>query len=111
MNVEILYEDHTTVSGDAEDWATMRSDGVQEITLIHGRYRNVFHGASLYWLYREELNWVAGQTGVKYDPNMITEIITFPSGKQEERQCVYLPDLQHNEIKLGWWDGENVLHS
>jgi len=111
MEVVIEYEDSTVDVGGAQDWTTMRSDGVQSVTLVNGRYKTEFAGASLYWLYPEGETWVAGQTGVKYDPNPIVEIVTLPDGTQIERRCPYLPDLQHATVKLGWWNGEDVLYT
>ena len=111
VRVVIAYEDDTTQEGSFEEWADLRSDGVQAVTLIRGRYRNVFSGASLYWLYQEGENWIAGQTGVHYDPSPITEIITEPTGRQYERQSPYLPDMSHTAMKLGWWNGQDLLHT
>jgi len=111
MHVEIEYQGGDLVTGYPLDWPTMRSDGVQSVAFVNGRYRTEFSGASLYWLYPEDDVWIAGQTGVKYDPNPITEIVMAPDSTQVERQSKYLPDLEHAMVKLGWWNGEDLLHT
>lgn len=97
--MHIAYVDGTVQQGTAEGWPYLRSDGVDSVTLIDGDLSVRFASASLYWLYAEDGEWVSGCASVGYDPNPIREII----GTDRERLRPYLPDLAHEQVKLGWW--------
>ncbi len=99
----ILYEDESALNISATEWPVVRSDGVQEVRVSANGYSVVFQAASFYWLYPEGEHFVAGCGSVRYDPNPLTEVLVFADGRQEERRVEFMPDLRHEQVKLGWW--------
>lgn len=103
VQVFVTYEDDSVQSGLAAEWTSLRSDGVQKVIVECNGLSVMFHASSLYWLYPEGLNFVAGSGSVRYDPNPLAEIVIAPDGSQTERRIESMPDLNHNQVKLGWW--------
>lgn len=111
MEITITYakpEGETTF--EPAFWEFVRADGVQSVAIKHDRYTVNIAGKSLYWLYWDNGKIVVGSGSVKYDPNPITEIlIDARTFEQVTRQLDGMPDLHHSQVKLGWWNGEDVL--
>jgi hypothetical protein len=55
-------------------------------------------GCSVYWLYEEDGGWVVGGGTVGHAE--ISEVVV--PGHQPRRPR-YMPDLGHDQVKLGWW--------
>lgn len=99
VTVRIEYVDGEIREFPADRWADERADGVYLMIVD----RTTFMGYSAYWLYREEYAWVAGAASFGYDEEFSPEIIYYDGGEQEARWFLYVPDLKHDVIKLGWW--------
>ncbi len=69
----------------------------------------VFDAHSLYWLYKEKDYYVAGCGSVRYSSNHLNEVLIFEDGRQENRKIEFMPDLMHNQVKLGWWNGKKRI--
>lgn len=99
LDVVVSYVDGQETRASLEDWPTMRADGIDSVTIVDGDLSVRYASASLYWCYPEGDEWVSGCASVGYDPNPIREVI----GTSREREVKYLPDLRHDQVKLGWW--------
>lgn len=97
MRVRIEYVDGTSTEGDAEDWPRLRSDGVDRVN-VAGIW---IAGHSLYWLRREDGGYSAG--AASFYPNPLFGVFISDEGVQTERDIEFVPDLRHDEVKLGWW--------
>ena len=85
----------TTVGG----WPLLRSEGIDHVDLIdEAGNASRIQGQSVYWLYREGDTWVAGG-GVIGHPE-ISEVVV-PGHRWRRPQ--HMPDLEHAQVKLGWW--------
>lgn len=105
--VSVRYVDGTRGSGLAEEWRSLRSDGLDGFIFTEDGRSVSFEGASLYWCRRTERGWASGSATIGYE-GPITEVI----GTSEHVAHRYLPDLLHADVKFGaWWpDVEGVLH-
>lgn len=110
MLVEVTYIDGTIRSAPLADWPHLRREAVDRVAVVDGRYRTERHGASLYWLYPEAGRWVFGSGSIRYDPNDLEEVVfsATDSTVNQVRRRRYLPDLTHDRIKLGWWNGQDL---
>lgn len=97
MRVSIHYVDGSAADGDAKDWPALRAEGVDEVTIDGIRIA----GHSLYWLRRVEQGWEAG--AASFYPNPLFEVFIPDEGPQQERHPAHVPDLNHEDVKLGWW--------
>lgn len=102
IRVRVRYVEGAEVEVAADEWASLRGDGVDEVR-VYGLGSVLFQAASLYWLYQEGSTWVAGSGSVRYDPNPLVEIVFDGHGRTSERTREYMPDLPHSAVKLGWW--------
>jgi len=102
MKVRIGYVDGSVIEVDPSVWTTVKAEGVDWVEVDNGGKVKIA-SASVYWLYPEKNAFVAGWGSLRYDPNPLTEIVCYSDGTQEERRPSYLPDLQHSQVKLGWW--------
>lgn len=103
IHVRVTYEDGGELSVPADEWPRLRSDGVQDVVVSACGKSVRFASQSLYWLYPEGEDIVAGAGSVRYDPNPLVEIIVSPDGAQSERRVEFMPDMKHEQVKLGWW--------
>jgi len=101
--VSVTYEDETVLEAPASHWPQLRADGVQQFVVSCAGRSVSFAANSIYWLYPEGENIVAGCGSVRYDPNPLNEVVIEPDGKQSSRKIEFMPDLQHERVKLGWW--------
>lgn len=101
--VTIEYVDGTVYRFDAGVWQSQRGHGVDTVVVANESGPSTFSGHSVYWLYREGDVWVAGQASFAYSPVIPPEVLFLPDGTQDTRPIEYVPDLKHNQIKLGWW--------
>jgi hypothetical protein len=112
IDVRIEYVDGTLRSGPPTYWEHLPAQGVYEITITHSRYGALkLKGHSVYWCYPEGESWVFGGGSVLYDGGNKCEALFGPL-KMESREVRYMPDLKHNQVKLGHWRGTpGVLES
>lgn len=110
MTITINYVDGTQQTAPITEWSNLQSEGVDLVTITDVSGSVKLSGASLYWVYEENEQFVAGCGSVRYDHNPITEIIFNGHGGQIERKREYVPDLLHRHVKLGHWrpNGANV---
>ena len=106
MQLVIVYADWTTPVTSIEHWCSLPAQGVQSVTISNNGKKVSFADFSLYWLYKEKDYYVAGGGSVRYDPNPLNEVLIFDDGVQKDRPIEFMPDLMHNQVKLGWWDGK-----
>ncbi len=109
MIVTVEYIDWTAPAANIAEWCNLPSQGVQKVTINNGGSVS-FSDHSLYWLYKEKDYYVAGAGSVRYDPNPLNEVLLFEDGRQENRKIEFMPDLLHDQIKLGWWNGKKRLY-
>lgn len=99
----ITYVDGTVdEGGNVHDWADARADGVSRIDIGRGQHA----GSSFYWLYKEdigegEIAWVSG--GFSIHDIEAHEFIHRENGERLARKVRSIPDLKHDQVKLGWW--------
>lgn len=101
MTVRIRYVGGAEVAGPPEAWPRWRADGVDEIW-VGNPLETSFSGHSLYWFYPEGDSWVAG-SGSLYPNGLPPEVIFGLDGRQESRPIDGMPDIRHDQVKLGWW--------
>jgi hypothetical protein len=96
IQVVVRYVDGSQESGMAQHWRSMRSEGVDWIEVDHVR----IHAQSLYWLRREGEHWRVGGASFYQQPSFEVEI-----GEEGQREVPveWVPDLLHDDVKLGWW--------
>ncbi len=97
----------TTVDGQehcgaVEDWAEFPADQISRIDVG----RRQLAGHSFYWLYAESITetetaWVAG--GFSIHNREASEYLFRESGEVLGRRVKSIPDLYHDQVKLGWW--------
>jgi hypothetical protein len=99
IRVEVRYVNGSLIAAQPEAWASLRCDGVDyvDVTDAAGNTSRI-QGQSVYWMYREGDAWVAGG-GVVGHPEIIE--VTVPG--HEFRRPHHMPDLDHAQVKLGWW--------
>lgn len=102
MEVTVNYVDGTSKKSPIEDWPILRGDGVDWVEVYNGGVLRV-SSQSIYWIYPEGSSFVVGWGSVGYDPNPLTEVVCTQDGIQTERKIMYMPDLPHQSVKLGWW--------
>jgi hypothetical protein len=85
----------TTVGG----WSLLRGDGIDHVDLIDdaGNASRI-QGQSVYWLYQEGDAWVAGG-GIVGHPEIIETAVPGHGFRRPQ----HMPDLAHDQVKLGWW--------
>ncbi len=98
----ITYVDGEVLEGDVEDWDSYRAEGISHIDV--GKRQHAGH--SFYWLYTEDIKkdetaWVSGAFSIH--SREAGECIHRQNGEVLLRKRRDLPDLFHNQIKLGWW--------
>jgi hypothetical protein len=103
VRVTVHYVDGSRVTCPAEDWVHVRADGVDTVVVANPSGCTTFHGRSAYWLYPEGEAWVAGAASFGYDRHHVPEVLVHPDGVMETRRFEYVPDLKHEQVKLGWW--------
>ena len=102
MRVHVRYIDGRTLSADPDDWSILPSEGLDEVALENAAGTAHSSGHSVYWLYPEGSTWVLGGGSIGYT-NPLGETVV-GSGNHEYRQIEYMPDLRHDQVKLGaWW--------
>ena len=98
----VTLVDETEHCGTVEDWAKLPADRISRIDVA----RQQLGGHSFYWLYEDQLTrdervWVAGGFSIfEYDA---AEYIIRENGEVFVRRVKSIPDLQHEQVKLGWW--------
>lgn len=109
--VRVVYTDGRADVGSALDWTRFRADGV-DVVFVNDRE---FSGHALYWLYREEQEggmWVVGMASTYASPPP-PEVLFRDDGSVVTRNIVTMPDLHHDDVKLGWWkrpaEGESYV--
>lgn len=96
--------DGSEIEGSTDRWPELPAEGVDWVQLVLSDGAAIqMHAASLYWLYPEGDGVVIGEGMVAYDPKAVREVVVSASGEQEERFPEHLPDLAHQDIKLGWY--------
>lgn len=103
VHVTARYVDGTVARFDAGVWDSQRGDGIDSIEIGNASGSSIFQGHSAYWLYRENDTWVGGQASFGYNRVIPPEVLFLPDGGQTTRSIDYVPDLQHRQLKLGWW--------
>ncbi len=100
MHVCIHYVDGTTQSAAAHDWPLLRGEGVDRVDATQDGITERIEGMSIYWLYFSEGRIVIGGGGVgpAYGGLLTETVVGFG-----RRPLEYMPDLAHDQIKLGWW--------
>lgn len=105
MTVRVEYVDGTVIEAPLADWPTLPADGVWSVTYSNKPGEFLRHaGHSVYWCYPEGDRYVVGLGTVSNVYGTLpSEAVLFPDGHQEEREIKFMPDLRHDQIKLGWW--------
>jgi len=98
LALRVEYVDGAMADGTTDAWNGLRSDGVYAVTVDGHR----IEGHSVYWLYWDTTAnaWVAGGMSGSPPP---PERILYGNGFICHREIVSMPDLHHEQVKLGWW--------
>lgn len=104
--VRVEYTDGSFQEMPIEEWPSLRSEGVDRVIVREGELLTIRQGASLYWIYFEDQQWIFGSGSIRYDPNPVEEVVFKADGCNRVRWRSFLPDLQHAQVKLGWWHSE-----
>jgi hypothetical protein len=113
--IKITYVDGEVIECTSFKWPTVRSEGVDRIDLGCTQLA----GDSIYFLYRDTILtgsdslevedvWVAGAFSIFSDK--AHECILRKDGGCIGRTIRAMPDLNRDDIKIGWWrklDGSN----
>lgn len=107
-NVRIEYVDGRTIEATADKWPILPAEGVWSVTWSNKEGESLIHsGHSLYWCYREHGRscYIVGEGTVAnvYGMLLPPETLLYLDGHQESRPVKFMPDLRHDQIKLGWW--------
>jgi hypothetical protein len=97
--VEVHYVNGTLITTQLEAWTSLRGDGIDYVDLIDdaGNASRI-QGQSVYWLYQEGDAWVAGG-GIVGHPEIIETVVPGHGFRRPQ----HMPDLAHDQVKLGWW--------
>ena len=106
MFVVVAYAGYELRAENLNQWCNLPAQGVLEITIGSDGNKVIFADHSLYWLYRENNYYVAGCGSIRYSKQPLNEVCLFEDGTQQDRLIEFMPDLMHNQVKLGWWDGK-----
>ena len=101
-SLAVRYVNGEIAQAEAEQWPTLRADGVEYVDIrVDGQgYR--IQGRSVYWLYRVGETWLLG--GGLVGESGIEEVSAREGASPfVVRHPRYMPDLPHNAVKLGWW--------
>ena len=98
----ITYVDGEVIACTTREWPEIRADGIDFINFDSVQLA----GESIYYLYPEQIKegefaWVCG--GFCLYDSIIEEYILRIEGERLNRKRRDLPDIQHNQLKLGWW--------
>jgi hypothetical protein len=98
----IHFVDGESIESTTRDWGAIRADGVDHIDF--GCVTK--SGDSVYYLYPEnitetEIAWVVGSFAVYTDAAQ--ESIMRQNGEVFGRMRRTMPDIKHQQLKLGWW--------
>jgi hypothetical protein len=99
VNLSVRYVEGTVSATGADRWEPLRSEGVDHVDLADGLGTYRMQGQSLYWVRREGSLWVMGG-GTVTD---VQEVWAFGEGRFQFTRPPFMPDLAHEEVKLGWW--------
>lgn len=99
--VTIRYVDGYQKTFPASQWRYERPEGVDWVRVCNPKCDTI-HTMSVYWLYKEGDDWVAGGGPIGYG-KLSPEVILKPDGTQEARPIRFAPDLKLDQVKLGWW--------
>lgn len=112
LAVAISYVDGGHVNIDASEWGDARGEAVDTVTVSKGGRSCVFKGHSVYWCYWQERpgeegfgHWIVGSgtVGNVYGVTLPPEVWFYEDGRQVAQPIHFMPDLDHRNIKLGWW--------
>lgn len=110
IRFRITYVDSDLpIEGDAIYWPNARSDGVYEVVVTNSQGSVTFKGKSVYWCYPEGDAFVFG-AGSFYRDLQPPEVV-FTERTQTARPLAAargIPDLLHDQLKLGWWRGSEM---
>jgi hypothetical protein len=81
----------------------MSSEGVHSVLVTNGRRGVAVSGRSLYWLRQVGDDLHVGGATLGYGEDHVVETIVHPDGTQQAVRREFVPDLAHDEVKLGWW--------
>ena len=101
--LEIKYVDGELIRATTADWCNLRPDGIDYVDFFCIQRA----GHSIYYLcednikYDGEIAWVVGGMSL-YEHNCEESIIR-STGEVMMRVVTSLPDLRHDQIKIGWW--------
>jgi hypothetical protein len=111
LKVQIEYSESFSEIVPIDQWEKLPPEDVQSFTVFSSdKYKAVFHGTSMYYLYPEGDNWVGGGASFGYDRTKpFKQVIFLPNGDQESREVKYIPCLPHKYWKVGWFKGEEVI--
>lgn len=104
MQLQVRYVDGKSFTCAPCDWVALPGQGVDMLIASNEAGACHFGGHSVYWTYRDNTvdAWAVGQAsfGYSYTP---PEVLFYDNGSMLTREIKYVPDLQHNQVKLGWW--------
>jgi len=103
----ITYVDGEVLELTTREWPEVRAEGIDYINFKGSIQRS---GDSIYYLYPEQINeegemaWVVGSFSIYFTE--CEEHIMRANNETLFRKRKNMPDIQHKDVKLGWWRQE-----
>jgi len=103
----VEYIDGEVIESSTKEWEKIRPEGINSINL---KGRTHLSGDSIYFIYPDtildnEIVWMVGSFAVYM--NTCTEFMIRQNGEVIGRERRSMPDLKHDQVKLGWWRKED----
>ncbi len=99
MDVSVMYVDGCVAEAETAGWPTLPADGLDRVDLDDGAGSYRMQGQSVYWVRREGPLWILGGGQV----TAVQEVLAYGDGRFEFTRPAFMPDLDRDVVKLGWW--------
>ena len=99
MKWKLHCTDGSVHSGLDGAWADAPSAGIDFVDLVHDSTGYRMQGRSVYWLR------AGGDGQLVLGGGTVTDVeeVYFRDGCSEVSSPEFMPDLEHSQVKLGWW--------
>lgn len=101
IRVRVQYVDGAYFDVPCSEWESLPGEGIDYIEIGTSRFTRT-SGHSVYWIYKEDKNWIMGSGPVGYG-KLSPEVVVEADGTQTARTIEFMPDLHLKNVKLGWW--------
>lgn len=103
-SVVVEYVDGPAIAGRIDRWREFPGQAVGKVRVVLEDGREIqLAGSSLYWIRELLEGWGIGQAACGYS-EIPPETVLARDGRTWTRELEYVPDLEHADVKLGWWN-------